>query len=515
VETGLYGKLPTHGDFLQRRVPEGMVQVWDRWLQESMAASREVLGADWLETYLTSPVWRFVLGAGACGSQPIGGILVPSVDRVGRYFPLTLMWSAPPGYTALELAERFQRWFDIAEKLVVDTLIMESIDFAAFDRAVAELDVHLDAAHGPAASQVDGVAALLNGQNQYWRLPLPTTHALGNAVTQLLGAHLDNVFQPVALWWSQGSTSIDPGAMISKGLPAPQCFAAMLDGSWAASGWSELNLLFDAERDAGKRSGVVDTPSAQSEKDAHPYCRSAGQTDVGAVRSTNQDAYLERPEVGLWVVADGIGGLSHGEVASRMVCDALADVAPSVSLDDLIEAVRRRLEEVNAYLRRGALRPVNAVQSGSTVVALLIIGRECAVLWAGDSRAYRLRDGLLSQLTADHSWGVVGLESSPGASIGSVDKHAVTRAVGGEDHLDLEVWRTDVRLGDRFLLCSDGLYGVLSGADISRILEQKDVAACCSAMIASALERRASDNVTAVVVDCSDAGTLASSYGQP
>src|SRR3954465_3512054 len=88
---GFYGKLPSHGDFLKRRVSDGFVSVWDAWLQESLATSKAALGDAWLDVYLTSPAWRFICGPGACGPAVVAGVMVPSVDRVGRCFPLTLV----------------------------------------------------------------------------------------------------------------------------------------------------------------------------------------------------------------------------------------------------------------------------------------------------------------------------------------------------------------------------------------------------------------------------------------
>ena len=101
MEVGIYGKLPSHGDFLRRRVPDDFVGVWDAWLQASIAASRSDLGSEWLNLYLTSPAWRFCCDAGVCGANACAGVMVPSVDRVGRYFPLTLVWSVPDGVTPL------------------------------------------------------------------------------------------------------------------------------------------------------------------------------------------------------------------------------------------------------------------------------------------------------------------------------------------------------------------------------------------------------------------------------
>ena len=97
MEVGFYGKLPSHGDFLRRRVSDAFVGVWDGWLQECIAASRAILGERWLDVYLTSPAWRFACAAGTFGAAPIAGVMVPSVDRVGRYFHLTFVAELPPG----------------------------------------------------------------------------------------------------------------------------------------------------------------------------------------------------------------------------------------------------------------------------------------------------------------------------------------------------------------------------------------------------------------------------------
>ncbi len=96
IDVGFYGKLPTHGDFLRRRVSDAFVSSWDAWLQAGMTASRGALGDRWLDVYLTSPAWRFVCAAGACGPAPVAGVLVPSIDRVGRYFPLTVVARLAP-----------------------------------------------------------------------------------------------------------------------------------------------------------------------------------------------------------------------------------------------------------------------------------------------------------------------------------------------------------------------------------------------------------------------------------
>jgi type VI secretion system protein ImpM len=97
AEVGLFGKLPTRGDFLQLGLPGSFVRPWDAWLQRAMAASQQQMGDTWLPAFLESPIWRFQLPAGMCGAGAVLGLLMPSVDRVGRYFPLTLAAVFPPG----------------------------------------------------------------------------------------------------------------------------------------------------------------------------------------------------------------------------------------------------------------------------------------------------------------------------------------------------------------------------------------------------------------------------------
>jgi serine/threonine protein phosphatase PrpC len=214
-------------------------------------------------------------------------------------------------------------------------------------------------------------------------------------------------------------------------------------------------------------------------------------TDVGRVRSVNQDAFVERPDVGLWVVADGLGGHSSGEVASRMVCDAFADFVPEETFDAALAAARERLQHVNNYLVHVASRSNHAVVSGSTVVAFMTRGARCAILWAGDSRAYRWRQGRLAQLTRDHS-----VADAEGAS-----STAITRAVGGEAVLSLDEYVDAVQPGDRFLLCSDGLTRALPDSTIESWLSRDAVESVVAGLVQATLDAGAPDNVTVLVVD--------------
>jgi type VI secretion system protein ImpM len=484
MEVGLYGKLPTHGDFLRRRVADDFIAAWDPWLQSCIAESRAVLGEQWLSVYLTSPVWRFALGPRVCGAAPAAGLLVPSVDRVGRYFPLTLVWPTPITLSTLEVAIHFQHGFECAERLLLDTLALEHFEFADFDQRVMELADKFGPVPQPGTLRMtkESATAVVLSNARPWYIPLQQMSALYAPALQLLGSHLDARPDTGGMWWTDGSAVIAPNWLMTRGLPDPRSYTAMLDGEWAAAGWN----VAEAESEPGRTS--VPPPAARGLLQA----TSAARTDRGPVRATNQDALIERQDMGLWAVADGMGGLSNGEIASRMVCDCLAECPISANLDEQIEAVVEQLRRVNDYLRRAATRAVNPVQSGSTVVVLLIRQHECAILWAGDSRAYRLRDGLLSQMTKDHSW----------AALGGADEQVITRAVGAEDHLELDVVRSDVRDADRYMLCSDGICRVLDPGVLRELLQTLAPAPCCKQLIAQSIAQGGTDNLTAVIVDC-------------
>jgi type VI secretion system ImpM family protein len=487
LEVGLYGKLPSHGDFLRRRTSDAFVSVWDAWLQDCLASSRSALGDRWLDVYLTSPAWRFTGGAGTCGPSPVIGLMVPSVDRVGRYFPLTIVAELPPHATLVGAVTRAASFFERAERLVIETLESDYIDFEDFDQRVGLLADELAFVGVPPSVVFDRMAAaVLDGDSRAcWQLPIASAEDLAPAFEQLLSHRLAATYDPPMVWWTEGSSIVEPSCLIAKGLPPPDTFAALLDGSWQQHRWRAVPAQIALS------SPAADLPVGE------PILtlRSAGASDVGRVRHVNQDSFIERSEVGLWVVADGLGGHSDGEHASHMVCDAFADFAPGSSFDDTIEAARARLQEVNDQLLFTASRSILSDRSGSTVVALFVRGQRLAVLWAGDSRTYRWRDGRLDQLTRDHS------PSESGSLAGLMDSHAVTRAVGAQSSLMLDLHRDQLHPGDRFLLCTDGLTRSVPTAQIRSWMETPDIRAAVDGLIKATLDAGAPDNVTAVIVE--------------
>lgn len=232
---------------------------------------------------------------------------------------------------------------------------------------------------------------------------------------------------------------------------------------------------------------------------------SAGRSHVGMVRAINEDACLAMPELGLWAVADGMGGHEAGDVASQMIMENLQALGTPQTWEAFRDAVREALQTVNQRLREESAQHYQHRTIGSTVVVLLAYGEQCACLWVGDSRIYRLRDNQLEQLTRDHSHvqelvdqGMLTPEEAHRHPLANV----ITRAVGSADQLDIDEAVYPLQAGDLFLLCSDGLNKAVPDEEITRLLtySSHNVQEAVQAFIHLALMRDASDNVTSIVV---------------
>lgn len=232
-------------------------------------------------------------------------------------------------------------------------------------------------------------------------------------------------------------------------------------------------------------------------------CEQAVRTHVGCRRKLNEDALLADSSRGVWVVADGMGGHDAGEVASAAVIEAVAACAGEGSLAERAAVTATALVEVNARLMELAKAGKEPRTIGSTVVVLLAEPGRFACLWAGDSRAYRLRDGQLEQLTRDHSL-VQELVDAGMLDATEADNHPnaniITRAVGAAPELEIAQSTGDLRAGDLFLLASDGVTRLLNRNELAQEAGSPDLEAAADRMIATVLERGAPDNATLILI---------------
>lgn len=242
-------------------------------------------------------------------------------------------------------------------------------------------------------------------------------------------------------------------------------------------------------------------------KTNHLRWSSASLSHVGKVRHNNEDSCLALPEAGLWAVADGMGGHAAGELASRMIINALGRIVPPGHWPAFVEQVQACLQQINYSLRELSTRFHQRRTVGSTVVVLLAHENRGACLWVGDSRLYLLRDGELDQLTHDHSY-VQELvdrgQIKPREAQVHPQGNVITRAVGQRDDLLIDRIDFPLQAGDVFLLCSDGLNRMVSDAEIDILLSCGSCQDTVQSLIDLALRRGAYDNVTAVVIGVND-----------
>ena len=244
----------------------------------------------------------------------------------------------------------------------------------------------------------------------------------------------------------------------------------------------------------------------------------AGRTHAGRVRRENQDAVCWDTALGLLLVADGMGGHNAGEVAAGLAVDAVrtfleqssspSDLAWPFGVDPALSADGNRLSTAvrlaNQRVVRAAEQQPRWAGMGTTVVAALVQGDTLTYVGVGDSRLYRWRAGALEQLTIDDSWVVALQAQDPGVSRGALAthpmRHVLTNVIGGRDPLEVRVRETALAAGDRLLLASDGLHGIVEDRDVGRALGAGTGAeAIAQALVDLALAHGGSDNVSVVV----------------
>ncbi|GAD64367.1 MULTISPECIES: PP2C family protein-serine/threonine phosphatase [Pseudomonadaceae] len=233
---------------------------------------------------------------------------------------------------------------------------------------------------------------------------------------------------------------------------------------------------------------------------------SAGRTDTGKVRARNEDAFLDQPQQGLWVVADGMGGHQAGDLASRLIVESLAELPAGLDFEDRLDALRDCLHRLNRHLSLGLTLTGETpdLLVGSTVVALLAEGSRVACVWAGDSRCYLLRGRQLFQLSRDHSLLQQLVEErgmSPDEAARQPGAHALTRAIGAAEELQLDILELESLPGDVFLLCSDGLYQDLDHDLLTAALLRPSPQLALQRLFELALLGPARDNLSGVVIN--------------
>jgi len=224
MQCGLYGKVPSKRDFIAISTPREFLDIWEPWMQGGLSASRQTLGDNWRQAFLTAPIWRFWLGAELCG-RPVLGAFMPSLDGIGRYFPLTLLAYGDAG-SAIPPPEFDPQdgWFAVAEEYLLSTL-EEQATFEAVTSGLEQLVRPSDDAPAPKRDDMietkGGMVAHMSG-----RPP-------GEVFAALRAADHADVYASATFWWTIGGEGYRPLAMSGRRLPDPFQFTEMLTGKFA------------------------------------------------------------------------------------------------------------------------------------------------------------------------------------------------------------------------------------------------------------------------------------------
>ena len=241
MPTGFYGKLPALGDFVHRNVTRPEIESIDDWLQLAIQDSQAVLGEQWLDTYLVSPIWCFALQPGIIGENAKLGVFMPSVDRVGRYFPFIILRNLPGQSNVLRAVHENRSWFDSAQETALIGLDDENFDMHSFEVKVGELN-----------SSLRPTGMVLTGERRdfgsAWRLGFNGT--IEDSMYELLDPMLQARLGAYSCWWTLGSDHVVASMLVCDGMPSANSFSSMLSGDWQAGGWQnwgDLVLLESAK----------------------------------------------------------------------------------------------------------------------------------------------------------------------------------------------------------------------------------------------------------------------------
>lgn len=229
-----------------------------------------------------------------------------------------------------------------------------------------------------------------------------------------------------------------------------------------------------------------------------------GLTDVGQRRETNQDSFLVDQETLLFGVADGMGGHRGGGVASKLAVETIRTFVQSHKMEDPEVVIAGALQEASKTIYQRSLEKHELTGMGTTATFALVKGNKIYFGHVGDSRAYLLRGNKIWQLTEDHS--LVHEQVKAGVLPESAEeehlyRNVLTRSVGYEPIVKVDIYQKKLEPGDKFLICSDGLITMLKDEEISKIVDKKSIDEALKKLISAANDRGGEDNITTILID--------------
>ncbi|MDC9813496.1 MULTISPECIES: type VI secretion system-associated protein TagF [Rhizobium] len=435
---GFFGKLPSHGDFVSMGLGRNLQSALDAWLQAGLQAAQQELGGDWERRFRFMPAWRFIVERGLWGPATVAGVLLPSLDRVGRSFPLVI-------------AAQLHGFAEHPRQLYLDDAWFTAAEAIAESSAKRDFDIN------------------------HFTASLKRLRSLRPADLAENETLQDRASSRGTIWWR-----IDPEERRAKGFgvsgaPEPEHFPKLLhDNSPTASA---------APR---PETAATTTRAVVVEQHQPLVLRHSHATHAGTRLTVNADALLVSETHSLFAVADGVGDGNAAAEVGRIAVHVLAETAKQQTIEALVQEVKGKLGRAHGLLQ-SAYHSSDREPSAASIVVLATLRESCALLWVGDARCYLLREGMMRCLTRDHV--EIGL------------RRTLSRAIGLRGHLIPEVLCGGLQAGDRLLLCSAPLPNAIPERSIAEILLSAKIEKAADILVQEGLIANCRDNLSAIVID--------------
>lgn len=502
ISVGFHGKLPSAGDFVQRRLPPAFVSIWDRSFEHAVAESRQMLGPDWNAAYRGSPIWRLLLGPGVIGPTPWAGVIGPGVDRVGRCFPLVIVRNLGPDPQLPLRTLAMSDWFDAAQTLLANALA-GGVPVDNFDREVAALD----RVFGRLPEAWSRVQEVDLRSERHWRMALPAETA-GVGLLQSAWRRATEG-GPAALWWTDGGERVPPSLLVTAGLPGPQAYAAFLDAG-AGSAWRTLGSYVPpmpraAPPPVSRGTASFSTVGLTSEFDAvlppvkvvdvlselfpdlEPASIAAAvdpdttiplikrpppATAAPAARSPGVApcARLQSSDGALTLVACDAGGRDPAQRAAYLIAEALADASPD-AFGASLDALRQRLLDLHQRLRAAADDLLDPLQADCAVAAATVAGNKASVLAVGAAQALLWRSAQLLPLATGRAEATASAAAGDDLDDLLFSSGDAAAGLGTDRAPGFDRYDVDLEAGDRLLLLTTPLLTGLPPSVLAHALE--------------------------------------------
>ncbi|MBA8879729.1 type VI secretion system-associated protein TagF [Phyllobacterium myrsinacearum] len=456
VLAGYFGKVPSKGDFISRRLDRDVRLKLDQWLQPAMQSSREMLADEWMDLYLNAPIWRFYLEASICGPYPVVGMMIPSVDKAGRYFPFLVAAQIPDFPLSVASIARADDWLHSLEDVLLSVL-EDEFDIDYFDHQLAKK-----------AFDLDVIPASLS--------PLGEPSSQAGAFAPLAAALAGSKSIPQSLWWTSGSDRRKPGMSLYPGWPAATAFASFFKDDTASS---TFNDEFARARQSGQS---LHNNGMFSEAQSVGEISVAGRSHRGTLAEQNTESFVFKLEKGLVSIADGTFGLSRSATISRFLLASLDSVPLPESVEDALRILTDRLEDAkHALTERLDIAVAGlALQAGS--LSFVFRQRRFGLLVQGNVHCLLLRDGQVTELTDTAL-------SKRSSSTLKLQLHAASATVTG-----------DLMPGDRFLLMTANIARSVLDNIVSSFSGASRVESIVDRLVDDSLINGAEDNLTIVAI---------------